>query len=187
MATATSEQIADLANSDAGGRVRAPNRQSKRQADGLNSLLKCAKRLSDNHPKASVVVVVQSGYSQGFPLSSAMGIIGNDAIYCGKLLKAIETAIEQHNDDPTAPLDGLDLTSTVPLAGLEATLQEAQRRGMLGRQQITDLMDLAKAMAKGVRLTAAEVLQVLYCKCGSSPHHHCPPRPQRKPRVPRTP
>ena len=163
MAASTSQQFGVLASKE---RDRAKNAQSQRQSSASKYIFSRTEEFAKNFPKANAVLMIQSGNGSSWLAKGVWGPIAGDQVWALTLTDTIKNAIEQKNDRPTAPLDGLDLTSTAAGARLEPTLQEAQRRGMLGHQQVEYLLDLAKSMAKGVRLSASRSVAgtVLYMR-----------------------
>ena len=126
----------------------AGRKQSNRQSEACASLRRMCFKFNKAHPKANVVVVVQSGYSNDFPLSMVFGSIANDGVWANKLRRSIEQNVRQHAHRPDAP-PVLDLSTAVCCAPMEETLAASVVLGFISRKQVDDILLVGKQLRKG--------------------------------------
>jgi hypothetical protein len=103
-------------------------------------------RLGNEHPKDNIIVVIESGYSNKIQVAEARHSSADKA-WQDDILYAITAAMKLKSRNASEPLSQFNFP-TPARAGLEDTLNEAVRLGVLSILTRRILLDLSKDLVK---------------------------------------
>ena len=125
------------------------NNHSKRQANAITKVSKALQEVARNYRGVNMAVVIGSEMSDNFPLLAVRHEV-NDETWNVKFCVAIQQAILTKKLYPKDSFAGLIAPPTFDQAGLEATISEAQRQGILAEKQVKDIMRIAEQLQKNI-------------------------------------
>ena len=112
----------------------------------INKIRADLMKLGNEHPKSNIVVVIESGYSGKILIAEARHC-SNDKVWQDDIVLAIIKAMKLKSRNADKPLSEFNYAAP-QRAGLEDTLAEAVRKGILGNVMRRILLDVAEEMVK---------------------------------------
>lgn len=123
--------------------------RSKRHSRIIQKITKYVTMLASQFKTANLTVLIESGLSNQFPLA-AVRHASNDTVWRQALLHAIQKAVLTKTVRPQEAFAGLIAPIPVDRAGLEETIREAEARGVLSPNQVTDILQIQDELQRGI-------------------------------------
>ena len=120
----------------------------------IKKIRKALTKLGNEHVKSNITVVVESGYS-GKILIAVARHCSNDPVFEDDLIASVVGAMKFKSRNANKPLSEFNHVPPAR-AGLEGTLAEAVRTGILGNVMRKTLLDLAERLVKDDEKEARE-------------------------------
>ena len=119
----------------------------KRQNQILRSIDKKIGQLVNEFPKTSVVMLVQSCFSDAF-LKSTIVMPGHDTAWCQKLKDTLQKCILQRQRKKCDDIAGMDIDCFVSLGGFEKFMQICELDGILSSMQVKEMIKKKNSILK---------------------------------------
>jgi hypothetical protein len=123
--------------------------RSKRHSRIIQKIKKYISLLADQFRTANMIVVIESGLSNNFPIVAGRHA-ANDSVWRDALLETVQRAILTKTVRPQETFAGLIAPLPVDRAGLAETISEAEQRGVLSSNQVLDILTISTELKKGV-------------------------------------